>query len=82
MRQLPLQDKIFIFKTVPKVVHLALVKHKLSSTITQFEKTKNHLFRKTEVLNLCIKHEKDGPKNVDIFSKKQASNVLDLKDNS
>lgn len=82
MRQLPLQDKILIFKTVPKVVHLALVKHKLSSTITQFEKTKNHLFRKTEVLNLCIKHEKGGPKNVDIFSKKQASNVLDLKDNS
>ena len=46
MPQPPLEDKILIFKTVPKVVHL--VKHKLSSTINQFEKTQNHLFRKTK----------------------------------
>ena len=52
MRQLTIEGKILIFKTlaISKVVHLALVKDLPSSAIAQLEK-KNNLFGKAENLN-------------------------------
>ena len=53
MRQLTIEDKILIFKTlaIPKVVHLALVKGLLSNTIAQLRKIQKQFIGKTEILN-------------------------------
>ena len=77
MRQLTIEGKILIFKTlaISKIVHLALVKDVPSSTIAQLEKIQKQFIWKNgnpklKHTTLCNKYEQGGLKNVDIFFKK------------
>ena len=76
MRQLTVEVKILIFKTlaISKVVHLALVKDVPASTIAQLEKMQKQFIWKNgnpklKHTTLCNKYEQRGLKNVYIFSK-------------
>ena len=76
LRQLTIEGKILIFKTLTilKVAHLVLVKDVPSSTIAQLEKIQKQFIWKNgnpklKQTTLCDKYEKGGLKNVDIFSK-------------
>ena len=76
MRQLTIEGKILIFKTlaISKVVHLALVRDVTASTVTKLQKIQKQFIWKHENpklkhTTLCNEHEQGGLKNVDIFSK-------------
>ena len=75
MRQLTIEGKILIFKTlaISKVVHLALVKDLPSSASAQLEKKKQFIWKsrkpKLKHTILCKEYEQVGLKDVDIFSK-------------
>ena len=76
MRQLTIEGKISIFKTlaIPKIVHLTLVKDVPSNTITQLEKIQKQFIwkngnSKLKHTTLCNEYEQGGLKNVDIFFK-------------
>ena len=53
MRQLTIEGKVLIFKTltISKVVHFALVKIVPSSTIAQLEKIQKRFIWKAKILN-------------------------------
>ena len=53
MRQLTIESKVLIFKTltISKVVHFALVKIVPSSTIAQLERMQKRFIWKAEILN-------------------------------
>ena len=92
MRQLTIEVKILIFKTlaISKVVHLALVKDVPSSTIAQLEKIQKQFIwkygnPKLKYTTLCNEDEQGELKNVNIFSKTtslQGSWVKKLYDDS
>ena len=92
MRQLTIEGKILVFKTLAmsKVAHLALVKHIPSSTIAQLGKIQKQFVWKNGNPKLghttrCNEYEQGGLKNVNIFSKitsLQCSRVKILYDDS
>ena len=73
MRNIPIADKITVFKTlaISKIVHLTLVKVILISTILELDKIKKHIIRKNgnrqiKQNTFCKDYENGGLKNVDI----------------
>ena len=76
MRQLTIEGKILIFKTlaISKIVHLTLMRDVPSSPIAQLEKIQKQFIWKNgnpklKHTTLCNEYEQGGLKNVDIFSK-------------
>ena len=76
MRQLTIESKVLIFKTlaISKVAHLALEKDVSSSTIAQLERIEKQFIWKNgnpklKHTTLCNEYEQGELKNVDIFSK-------------